>query len=178
MSNIILRPGDIFCSGNISGKKSFLSSGIRTMEKFWSLDNEATYGHSGIILDASGNTLESLWTIKRQNLFKDYNNGSIIVGRHLSMTPESFNKGYAVVANHEGDFYPSWRLFLFLVMPPLAKYLHFTGMPVCSEYSSKFLHFSDCCGFESYWGLNPDCLADRIRKWKDFYIVFEGVLKV
>lgn len=172
-----LKPGDIFCSANIAGKETFLSKGIIRVEKFWSLDNEATYGHSGVIVSDTGDTIEALWRIECQNIFKDYAGSNIIIGRHKLMTPENFERGYKAILDHKGDWYPGWRLVFFLCMPPLAKYLHFTGMPVCSEYTGEFLNAAGCDDFKSYWGLNPDIIAERIKEWDDFDIVFEGCIE-
>lgn len=171
-----MRRGDFFCSANIGGKSSFLSRNITRAERWWAKDNEASYGHSGIILNDSGDTMEALLTIKRQNIFADYMDTRVLIGRHIGMNKLRFERAYAAIRNYEGRLYPGWRLAFFLFCPPLAKFIHFAGMPVCSEFAGYFGHLAELEEFNTYWGLNPDDLADMIRKWDCFAVVFEGII--
>jgi len=169
-NDIILKPGDIFCvqSPMLFGKI------IVFIEKINSTDNEAKYGHSGIILDSDGTTFEALWTNKKQNLFEKYAGYNILIGRHRDMTEETFQKGWDKVRHHEGQWYAGHRLLFFFV-PFVAKYLNL-GLGVCSELTAKFLCHSGVIE-DLYWkGKNPDHIADMIHKWKGWEIVFEGGL--
>jgi len=168
--------GDFFCSANIAGEDTFLSRHITRVERWWSKDNEAIYGHSGIIINSDGTTMEALLTIKRQNIYKDYLGTRVLIGRHIGMNKLRFEKAYAAIRNYEGKWYPGWRLAFFLFCPPLAKYIHYSGMPVCSEFAGFFGNIADLEEFKTYWGLNPDDLADMIRKWDCFNIVYEGII--
>lgn len=43
---ITLHPGDVLC---VAGGMAVVSAGIRAVERFWSKDSEASYGHSAIV---------------------------------------------------------------------------------------------------------------------------------
>jgi hypothetical protein len=54
----------------------------------------------------------------------------------------------------------------------LAKYIHFLDWGVCSELTALFLMK---CGLIDFWrGVFPDYLADMIRLWKGWNIIYEG----
>jgi hypothetical protein len=169
--NIELKPGDIFCTAN----PMWLGKAIVFVEKLHSSDNQAEYGHSGIIMAADGTTFEALWTNKKQNLFTAYNGKKILIGRHKRMTPEAFQKGWDVIKNREGEVYAGHRLFLFFI-PFLAKYINL-GLGVCSELAGKFIAGSGIVSGFWWKGKNPDHIADMIHKWKDWEVVFEGILE-
>jgi len=165
-AGIELQAGDIFCSRNPMA----LGGIINTVQKFWASDNESKYTHAGIILNPSGETIESLWTVKNQNIFMDYSGEQVIIGRHSGMTLASSMAGKLAIDEHENQWYPFLRLLLF-GLPPFAKYLYFRRV-VCSELTAKFLWGA---GLTSYWkGVNPDMIYDMIVRWKHFKIVFEG----
>ncbi|MBC2712071.1 MAG: hypothetical protein HGJ94_14125 [Desulfosarcina sp.] len=164
---IILKPGDIFCTRN----PMWLGRAINSVQKFNSVDNESSYSHAGIIIDLHL-TFESLWTIKKGSL-SAYEEKKVLIGRHTKMTQDLFEAGIAPVLKHEGQMYPVWRLVLHLI-PPMAKYISNGKNPVCSELVAKFLA---ACGLLDSWkGRNPDHIADMIRKFRCFDVVFEGVL--
>jgi hypothetical protein len=172
-----LKTGDVFC---VHGNMGFVSAGIRCAERFWSKDNEATYGHAGIITDPMGNTLEALWTVKESNINK-YKGTRLIIARPLytnsyKKITESQKKLSitAVKSKHHGQFYPLHRLAFHLV-PPLAKYAHLGSRVVCSELVAKYLYLIGA-RHAVYSGTNPDTLADEWRRWKQFEIIAEGIL--
>ncbi|MCP4627319.1 MAG: hypothetical protein GY850_27970, partial [bacterium] len=162
---MLLKPGDIFCSKNPMA----LGKAIAAVETFWSADNHAQYGHAGIITSQTGNTLEALWTVKSQNLWKAYKGSKVLIGRNVDMGPSLFKHGMEGIRKHKGQLYPFWRLALCIV-PPLSKYLKFSGKLVCSELTGKFLYEAGFSAWEQYHGLTPDHVADRIRRWKGWEI--------
>lgn len=167
--DVQVRPGDIFCTRN----PMWLGRAINAVQKFWSSDNESVYSHSGIIIDTAGTTLESLWTIREQNIEDAYSGSGVIIGRHKLMTRKAFEEGLKCVMKHKGQIYPFHRL-IFHLFPPAAKYISTGGFPVCSELACKFLA---AAGLLNSWkGKNPDHVADMIRRWRMWDIVFEGIL--
>lgn len=167
-----LKKGDIFCTRNPMA----LGMAINAMQKLWSKDNESTYSHAGIIVEGGSSeeavTFEALWTNKRQNLYDAYRGKKVLIGRNVHMTDELFQKGWEGVKHHEGQVYAGYRLPLFFV-PFLAKYLSL-GLGVCSELAMKFLYKADLS--DAWRGWNPDDVADMIHNYKDYCIIFEGVL--
>ena len=98
----------------------------------------------------------------------------VLIGRHKAMTPSIAKQGIKQIMVHEGRIYPAHRLILHLI-PPAAKYISTGQFLVCSELVSRFLWL---CGVKSYWkGVNPDHIADWIRKFRDFEIVYQGNLE-
>jgi len=160
---IKLQPGMIFCTQN----PMLLGKVINVVQKFWAKDNQSKYSHSGIILNEEGLTFEALWTNKRQNLFSAYAGRKVLIGRHIGMNAEMFAKCWDRIQHHEGRWYAGHRL-LFFLFPPIAKYINF-GQGVCSEITAQFL-------WQNWKGLNPDDISDRVHHWKNFEVVFEGVL--
>lgn len=162
-----IRQGDIFCS---SSKTGVISKLINACQWFWSIDGEATYSHSGIITTHSGTTVEALWNgVRKDNLFTRYAGSQVIIGRMVGCTEEDFFSGYQRILKYMGKEYPYWRLALHII-PPLAKFFHTIDIPVCSELTWTFV------GKGEPWGITPDIVADRIRNWDLFEVVFEGEL--
>lgn len=161
----VLKPGDIFLSKNPMA----LGIAINAVQTFWSTDNKSEYSHSGIILDSAGKTLESLWTVKNQNLWDAYKGEQILIARHKLMSQGRFDLGYSKIEKHIGQVYPLWRLPI-MVFPPAGKYLSF-GRVVCSELTCKMLNGA---GFNIEWkGKNPDNVHDMVRRWADWEIFFK-----
>lgn len=170
-----VQPGDLFCvHGNMWG----VSSVIRTAERFWSKDNEATYGHSGIITSTAGDTLEALWKVEPGHL-ENYRGMPMIIARpthtlddkEISLS-DKLTAIAAIKAEHLGQWYPVPRLFLH-VLPPVAKYIGTGKRGVCSELTAKCAWLMDARG-EPWLGATPDMLADEWRRWKNFE--FEEIL--
>lgn len=162
-----LKPGDCFCTRN----PMLLGRIINVFQKFWSKDNESRYSHSGIMLNEK-TSFEALWTNKRQDFYKAYGGRNVLIGRHRGMATHRFIDGWAGVRKHEGKLYAGHRLFFFMV-PFVAKYCSL-GLCVCSELTMKFLCKAGL--MDTYQGWNPDDVADMIRKWRSWDIVFEGRL--
>lgn len=164
-----LKTGDIFCTRN----PMWLGRAINAVQRFHAIDNESTYSHAGIITDATGATFESLWTIRHSHLI-EYENVGVLIGRHVSMSPSIARAALKQIAVYDGRIYPFHRL-IFHLIPPAAKYISSGRFLVCSELAARFLWL---CGLKPYWkGVNPDHIADWIRKYRDFEIVYEGNLE-
>lgn len=165
----VLQAGDIFCTANPMA----LGRAIKAIERFNSIDNRADYSHSGILLGPTATTFEALWTTRRNGLFNTYAGKQVLIGRNLMMSKERYEKGWDGISHLEGRWYPFWRLPL-NVIPPLAKYLATGKNAVCSELAAMFLVKA---GLFDYWkGINPDHVADVIQHYRDWIVVFEGIL--
>lgn len=168
MGRIKLRPGDIFCTMNPMA----LGWAINAVQRFFDPDDEAKYSHAGIITSVKGDTFETLWTVKFAHLDR-YAGQQIIIGRHNGMTAEKYQAAFSEIIKHQGQGYPFHRL-LFYLIPPLAKYVHVLNRPVCSELAAKFLMHA---GLLKRWaGKNPDYIADMMKRWQWWTVIYEGVL--
>lgn len=165
--NIQLLPGDIFCTRNPAD----LGKAIVAVEKLQAKDSQAEYGHSGIVTDITGTTLEALWTVKGNDLLA-YKGDKVLIGRWKGMSPLTFQSGMEAISNQIHETYPWWRLLLMalgLGKVPTGKYV------VCSELVCKFLIGAGVTTIGDFHGQNPDDVADMIRKWKEFEVIYEGV---
>lgn len=161
-----LRPGDVFCTEN----PMWLGRTINAVQKFRAKDNESVYSHAGIILTPRGVTFEARWTNCRGTL-SDHSGKRILIGRHKGMDAAKFLMGWDGIRHHEGQWYAGHRLLFFLLCPPLAKYISL-GLGVCSEITMKLLYNA---GLSKTWrGWVPDDVADMIRNWREWEIVYEG----
>ena len=168
---VILNPGDVFSTQNPQG----LGKAICIAEAAKSQDGTAEYGHSGIIQDAHGKTLEAVWHIAEQNLFDAYKGQKTIIARWQGMNPTTYQLGMAAVYPELGRTYPYYRLLLHAL--GLAKWIHFKT-PVCSELTAQFLIAAGAITLEgkNYWGVTPDNLVDEWRVSKYFDVIFEGII--
>lgn len=176
--DIRLLPGDEFVTKNPMA----LGVAINIVQKATSVDNESTYTHAGIITEADGTTLESLWTVNSQNIWEAYSGEKVLIARNINMTPAVFAAGFAKIKKHIGQWYPVPRLFLHLLH--IAKWVHWDHV-VCSELVAKFE--TGCATFladadktsgflHNWYGVNPDDLTDRWRLGRYYDIVFEGIV--
>jgi len=168
---IDLKHCDFFATANPS---AVLGCGISAVQKWNSRDNQSLYTHAGIIINPEGDMIESLWKVEVNNLFERYTGRQVVIARYTELEERRWEKAFLMLLDHVGDIYPWWRLPLHVV-PPLAKYLSFTGMPVCSELVAKTEYY---VGARHRWwaGTCPDTLSDEWHRWRNFEIVFEGVL--
>jgi hypothetical protein len=164
-----LQAGDIFCTAN----PMMIGRLIMAIERANSIDNDASYSHAGIIMGPAATTFEALWTTRRNGLFNSYAGEKVLIGRNLRMTRERFDAGWKHVEGFEGRWYPFHRLPLNLV-PPLAKLFASGHCAVCSELAAMFLVGA---GLLEYWaGVNPDNITDMIQHFREWEVIFEGVL--
>ncbi len=168
---IKVRPGDVFAS-SLPGVFGWM---IRLGQKVQSADSEASYSHTGIILDSAGKTYEALWTVRSQNLFEAYRNNNVLIARYKGMDSPAFNRGYKIVKTQEGKIYPAWRLFLHALN--IGK-IHIANRQVCSELTALFLIMAGAqtLGGRNCYGITPDELVDEWRISKYFSIVYEGII--
>lgn len=106
MKQFRVQPGDIF----LTASNQLFGRGIRLIERMFSLDQSAKYNHAGIILAGDGETLESLWTVKRQNLYTAYAGYPVLVARCNQITQFGLEKAMQSVLSREGEFYPFLRI--------------------------------------------------------------------
>lgn len=178
----ILRPGDEFATKNPMA----LGPVINFVQGIKAVDNESTYTHTGIIREVRDQgktpiTVESLWTVKSQNLWEAYRGCRVLVVRNINMQPPVYVAGMGKIKEHLGQWYPVPRLLLHFI--GLAKWIHWDRV-VCSELTAKFecgcaefLGEDRTGGFmRNHYGVNPDNLVDRWKISRYFDIVFEGVV--
>ena len=165
-----LKQGDIFATRNPMALGRF----INFFQKLWSKDNKSKYSHAGIVTDGlRGITFESLTRITYGNLDK-YRGKEIIIARYTNMTPERYLMGWASIKHLNRKIYPYHRLPLYLI-PFMAKYVHITNRPVCSELVAMFLYHAGLRKSKYYFGINPDDLVDRWKIHKNIDIIYEGL---
>lgn len=176
MGKPILRPGDEFATKNPMA----LGCLINLAQKVKSVDNESVYTHAGLIIDPQGTTLESLWTVKTQNLWTAYAGEKVLIVRNLNMNPGAYVAGMNKIKKHIGQWYPAHRLILHLA--GLGKFIHWNRV-VCSELVAKFetgCSESFNCGetgfLRNWYGVNPDNLVDRWKISRYYKYIYEGVI--
>lgn len=172
-----LQRGDVFvCEGNMG----LVSAAIRGAQRILSRDNEASYGHAGIITSAAGATLEALWTVRHGHL-DAYAGQRVLIARParslyrptVAICLRTRDQALDMIAQqHLGRVYPVWRLPLHLV-PWVAKYASIGRWLVCSEMVAKYLTLI-AARDTVYTGICPDTLADEWRRWHNFDVLFEG----
>ena len=171
-----IQPGDVLC---VRGDMPVVSAGIRLVERFWSKDGEATYGHSAIVGTEGGTLLDTLWRVRWTHISR-YAGQQMIIARPVKtlrgIVIDDAAKRLAVKMislECHGKLYPVHRIFLHLV-PPLAKYCSSGHWRVCSENSAKLCVMLGADN-EPWAGITPDDLADRWRRWSNFTVIFEGI---
>ena len=173
MDNIILKPGDVFSTENPMALGKLISWGESLP---WRDGHKSEYGHSGIITDPSGITIEELWTFRVNNL-SSYKGDKMIIGRWKGMTPDAWSEGMKIVGDDLYQPYPLWRLFLMLI-PNAAKVVSTGQWAVCSERTFEFLFSAGWRGTDKIktWQDNdPQALADVIHAGGEFETVYEGI---
>lgn len=172
---VTLQPGDVFC---VSGNMGVVSKIIVAVEAFWSKDKKAEYGHSGIIINSMGETVEALWTVSNGSL-DSYKGKKVIIARAngtqadgQEIPPIDRVAALGLVNETKGTKYPIWRLFLGAI-PPLASRISSGKRKVCSELVAFFLQKIGA-RTDPWQGVSPDTLADEWIRWKNFDIIFEG----
>jgi len=181
MNQLQLMPGDVVCTtysreiepDNPSWFQTALSFGIRQAEAFQDVDGKAQYTHSFTVVSEAGRTFEALWTYKHQDIYQAYGGYPVLVGRHKKMTRAKAQMIHSrMEKKFAGRWYPVWKLPLFGLAPWLLKYL--PAKPVCSELVFWGLNK---VGLVDHWkGVMPSYVADAIRRWRDFQVVYEGIM--
>jgi hypothetical protein len=177
---IDLMPGDIVCTtyaASDDDRPSFfqllLSCGIRWAQCFNDVDGSAMLTHSFMATHKNGTTWEALWLYRGQSIFDAYAGRQVLIGRHKKMTKDKFHEAFRQQAGtYYGLRYPAWKIPMFFIAPRLIKYL--PGKPVCSELVFQFLYLA---GLVDHWrGVTPSYVSDAIRRWRDFEVVYDGVM--
>lgn len=169
-----LQAGDVFCV-TIAGPLSIV---IRAIEKFWAEDDKAEFGHAGIITGEHGATFEALSRCRHSNLDR-YKGKHVLVARPIRSTDggvimraDKIKAIKHLASEHEGQWYPFWRLILHM-LPPLPKYKSFSGrFLVCSEIVAKY-EYLIATRQGPFTGINPDDLGDRWRSDKNYIILHD-----
>lgn len=165
-NNIIVKRGDVFLSKN----PMWLGRVINWAQSWNAEDRTSEYSHAGIILNTEGKTLESLWTVKSQNLWEAYGGGQVLIVRPTELSANDKNTGLCAIKSHIGQFYPFYRCLL-LLYPPLARRITFNRI-VCSELVCKYLA---AAGMDVVWqGKTPDNIHDKVVDSKQWEIIYEG----
>jgi len=77
----------------------------------------------------------------------------------------------SLISQHLGQWYPWWRLGLH-ILGPLAKWGVVERL-VCSELVAKYLYMTGV-RHNVYRGTSPDTLADELKTWRCYAVVYEG----
>ena len=167
--NIKLYPGDVFCTAN----PWLLGRMILWTERMWSHDNEALYGHAGIVDSPEGATFEALWRIRHAQL-SDYSGKAIVIARPRAVQGKKDERLAMLKERFEGKRYPLHRLAMH-ILPPVAK-LGTGNFVVCSELVAAYLWMLGL-RHKQYLGTNPDTLADEWRQGYCCDVLFEGIFE-
>jgi hypothetical protein len=170
-----LQQGDVF----VVAGTAWYQKAIMMVEKLHSKDNDADYGHAGIITNELGDTFEALLTVRNGSVF-NYKGKPILIARPNAKVdgtlihPIEFKTSLDTLRElHSGKLYPFWRIPLHLFGNFFAKYLATGRFLVCSELVAKYLCFIRAFDVV-YKGINPDDLADRFEHYRNFDIVYQG----
>lgn len=169
MIDVELKPGDVFATANPQA----LGWMINFVQAIQSDDCSSTYGHTGIITSAEGETFEALWRIGPGNL-SAYRGKRIIIARWNKMDESAFKKGMIDILPQSGQWYPFGRLLLHLFR--ISK-IHIKNREVCSELTTHFLVKAGACMMsgQNWHGVSPDEPVDEWRISRHFDIIYEGI---
>ena len=162
-----LERGDVFTSN--SGV--WLSHVINWCQTIWSRDNRAVYHHAGVITGPHGGTFEALWTTRYGNLMTEHDGARLLIARPFVATDVKNAALDSLISQHLGQWYPWWRLGLH-ILGPLAKWGVVERL-VCSELVAKYLYMTGV-RHNVYRGTSPDTLADELKTWRCYAVVYEG----
>lgn len=172
-----LRPGDIFCSTSIGNgdqwRHKLLASAIRKFSAMRADDGQAFYTHSGNILNQYGDTFEARWQYGIYSL-NDYIGSPLLIGRPVSMSERAHYQGLLKILKYNGRSYPFMRLLLFVLPGRFFTDISITGLPVCSELVCMKNLGSGIRAIGKWQGQTPDNVADQIKKWDAFKVIYEG----
>jgi len=162
-----LRPGDVFAVDT----EKFFAKLITLRNKISASDCNAIYNHNGVIIKEDSTTFESRRKITHYNL-DDYEGKQILIARPIvqGFVAESAIKR---LNQYDGKTYPWWRIIVHAISPTLAKYLTWSGIPVCSELVAMYLNWVGV-RHGGFFGTTPDMLADEWEHWREYEIIFNG----
>lgn len=176
LAKVKVQTGDSFCSAS----PQLLGRIIIVVTAWLSSDGHAKYGHSGVIINDKGDTIEALWRVKSRNIYDNFKGKPLVIARPVldltgtPITPE--RKKFAIkkiLLDHHRKMYPWWRVPL-QIIPPLARRLATRKHVVCSELTAKDLYLVGS-RHNQYPGTTPDQLSDEFHHWKQYEIIYEGI---
>jgi hypothetical protein len=162
--------GDVF----LVEANPLMSPVTNFFQRWWSKDDTSVFGHSGIIIDDKGSTFEARWKVESNSLFKKYGGKNILIVRIAKFDPYRFLDAMSSLEPHRGEWFPFMRMVLHALR--IAKFIHWSKL-VCSELVAKYLFYMGT-RHHHYFGANVDDLEEELRNWKDYSIVFDGILPV
>ena len=167
---IELQRGDVFLtrSDKLFGKL------IRIRGRMRSPDGEANYNHAGIIAGEDGASFESRRRIDDYSIY-DFTGQQVLIARTTAQEFATLAAIRRLTGRYHGKVYPWWRIVLHALTPFLARKLHASYIPVCSELVAEFLYLINCRHGEC-WGTTPDVLEDELKNYRQYTIIFEGIL--
>ena len=170
MKNLNLKAGDCF----LVHSRDWLAKAIDAVESFWDFGNRRLYSHAGVIVNSAGLTLEAIRPrVYSQLFFQAYHGHQVMLVRYTKLTEQKLEVGLGAAYSHYRELYPYWRLPLELLR--IGKFIHWNSV-VCSELVAEYLHY---IGAREYlwFGVDPEDLEDEFRHWRDYEIIFEGMLE-
>ena len=168
MGRPTVNKGDIWFVSNRTRLGRFINWG----QRLTSFDNQSVYNHCGLFLDDRGTTLEALWHVTSNNFFERYKRKKVLIVSPMSSEETKFISTDFIRSEEFGKSYPVYG-FLYMIAPPLAKYIGDGSNLMCSELVAKYLYKIGIRP-KYYKGTTPDRLVDEVRHWKDYNITFEG----
>lgn len=166
----MIQPGDEFAvhTTGLPGKL------IRLRDRLRSPDGHAEFNHCGIVTGSDGTTFESRRTIKHYNI-NMYAGRRVIIARANEISTFAREASIRrIVKRHNGKTYPWWRIGLHAISPTLARWLHYSGVPVCSELVAEYRYLIGT-RHDKFYGTTPDMLVDEWRHWREYEIIFDGI---
>ena len=165
-----LKPGDAFAVNS----QSKVTNIINRVSGFNATDGTSTYNHAGVIAYDNGVTFEALSRLDFSKL-QNYLGCQIVIARPnlgQAVLRPALNQ---VIQQHLGQLYPFWRIPLY-INDALARAISYKGKwLVCSEVVAKYEFYAGL-RHGKFTGTTPDQLADEWHNWKNFDIIFEGIL--
>lgn len=168
LSNIELRPGDIFFVDGADVLGNVIELCQRPFGPW------ARWSHVGVILGDDGWILETTsWRTALRSLPANYAGSRIKVLRWAPMTKAMAMRGLGFVSGQQGRIYPYWRLLTHLLR--VQAYLHGTSME-CSVLTAAFLMASGFPLARTHWWYAPRSLHDEMEA-QGCDTVFNGRLR-
>ena len=188
---LTLEPGMKFCSTSVGTDGGVFESALARLiiwgQVSHSKDKKAEYTHVGHIENSDGATWEARLYYGEYHI-DDYIGSKVLIGISRDMTPEAYKKGMThqyrrfpfkrTLYGLNGKLYPIVSLVL-MVFKWLSALRGFSGKPVCSEaafINEMFAGRPDIKEMiNTYKNRTPDDMADAIKNWRVFEVVYEGI---
>jgi hypothetical protein len=165
---ISLLPGDIVCSHFPSAFGWFITEAEKRDPT-----GLPEYTHSFIVTGEDGATLDTTLTVHTGNIYADYAGSNMIIGRFANPDPEKIQTALGKVSEDLGKEYPGYRLALD-ALDLGAVVAH--QSKVCSERTVYYAHLASDIEDLNWPGWTPAQLAMAIKHWREFQVVYRGIL--